>query len=152
MIKKHPFQLGWSENEEGFTNIRYVTEKLLEEKEVFLYSLVGVCDGLLTDYSSIAVDFILLNRPIGFVLTDYELYEKARGFVFEKPLDYMPGEKIYNFTELQGFFEHVGDGKDLFAEERQRLLPVMHNPTENYSARLAETLHLARQEERQWQN
>lgn len=142
MIKKHPLQIGWSGSQEGFTNIRYVTEELLESRDVLLYRLVGVCDGLLSDYSSIAVDYILLDRPIGFVLTDLEMYKNARGFVFEDPLKYMPGEKIYDFSQLKAFLTHVGEGEDLFAEERHRVLPEMHNCTDNYRKRLAEQLGL----------
>lgn len=138
LIKKHPFELGWGEKKEEYTNIRYVTEELLEEKEVFLYSLIGVCDALISDYSSVSVDFLLLDRPLGFVLTDYEMYKEARGFVFDNPLDYMPGEKIYDFSGLQAFLTHVGEGRDLYAEERKRVLPQMHSRSGNYRARLTE--------------
>lgn len=142
IIKKHPLQLGWSGEKQSFTNIRYVTEKELEESQIQLYRLVSVCDAMISDYSSIAVDFVLLDRPLGFVLTDYEMYKEKRGFVFEDPLSYMPGEKIYNFDELKEFLEHVGNGTDLFAQERKRLLPEMHNQTEHYCARIAEYLNI----------
>ncbi len=32
IIKKHPLQTEWDENEQEFTNIRYVAEALLEKK------------------------------------------------------------------------------------------------------------------------
>ena len=115
---------------------------LLEEREVLLYRLVGVCDALISDYSSIAVDYLLLDRPIAFVLTDFERYEKARGFVFDDPLKYMPGEKIYEFAQLKEFLTHVGENLDLFAGERHRILPRMHNRTEDYRGRLVEYLGL----------
>lgn len=132
IIKKHPLQIGWSEGEDEFTNIRYVTDKMLKEKEVQLYELVGLCDGLLSDYSSIAVDYMLLDRPLGFVLTDYEMYRNKRGFVFENPLDYMPGEKIYNAEDLKQFFLHVSEGSDFYAEKRKELMPMMHSRHKNY--------------------
>lgn len=142
IIKKHPLQIGWSGQKEKYTNIRYVSEELLEERDVLLYRLVGVCDALISDYSSIAVDYLLLDRPIGFVLTDFERYEKARGFVFDDPLKYMPGEKIYEFAQLKEFLTHVGEKEDLFAGERHQVLPKMHNRTEDYRGRLAESLGL----------
>lgn len=132
IIKKHPLQIGWEEKEEEFTNIRYVTDKMLKESGIQLYELVGVCDGLISDYSSIAVDYMLLDRPLGFVLTDYEIYRDKRGFVFETPLDYMPGEKIYNAVDLKCFLEHVHSGADLYKEQRKELMPVMHSRHENY--------------------
>lgn len=140
LVKKHPLQIGWQEKGWEYTNIRYISDELLQERDVLLYRLVGVCDGMLSDYSSIAVDYLLLDRPVGFVLTDYEKYENTRGFVFENPLEYMPGEKIYTFCQLKDFLTHVKEGRDLFAEERRRLLPRMHHPCECYCRSLAEYL------------
>ena len=64
IIKKHPLQTEWDENEQEFTNIRYVAEALLEKKQIKLYELIGISDGLLSDYSSVAVDYLLLDRPL----------------------------------------------------------------------------------------
>ena len=94
IIKKHPLQSGWSLDEGAYTNIRYVTEEMLQKSGIQLYELVGLMDGLISDYSSIAVDYMLLDRPLGYVLTDLESYRNTRGFVFENPEAYMPGEKI----------------------------------------------------------
>lgn len=63
----------------------------LEKKQIKLYELIGISDGLLSDYSSVAVDYLLLDRPLGYVLADYNIYKEKRGFVFEDPLEYMPG-------------------------------------------------------------
>ena len=65
------------------------------------YELIGISDGLLSDYSSVAVDYLLLDRPLGYVLADYNIYKEKRGFVFEDPLEYMPGEKIYNVCDIR---------------------------------------------------
>lgn len=142
IIKKHPLQIGWAEKREKLTNIRYVTENLLEQKEVQLYQLVGGCDALISDYSSVAVDFLLLDRPLGFVLTDYESYRSTRGFVFEDPLSYMPGEKIYGIQELKSFLEHVRSGEDPYAKARQEVLPEMHERTDHYCRKIAEYFHI----------
>lgn len=139
IIKKHPLQIGWDKPQD-FLNIRYVSDGLLRQKEVQLYSLVGICDGLLSDYSSIAVDYILLDCPLGYVMADYEEYAETRGFVFENPLDYMPGEKLYTLCNIKMFLEHVSLGKDLWKEERKRLLPQMHNVTENYCERIVDCI------------
>lgn len=132
IIKKHPLQIGWDQNQQGFSNIRYVTENMLLKSEIQLYELVGICDGLLSDYSSIAVDYMLMDRPIGFVLTDFEMYKEKRGFVFDNPLDYMPGEKIYDFSGVKLFLEHVAEGKDLYKPDREKLMPCMHVRRECY--------------------
>ena len=46
IIKKHPLQTEWSEDENELVNIRYVTEAMLEQAGV---QLMGVCDGLISD-------------------------------------------------------------------------------------------------------
>ena len=119
IIKKHPLQSGWDSSEEKYTNIRYVTEEMLATAGIWLYEMVGVCDALISDYSSIAVDFMLLDRPLGYVLTDLESYRETRGFVFENPEEYMPGAKLYDLSDLESFVCHISEGKDSFKEERR---------------------------------
>lgn len=137
IIKKHPLQTGWSQDTQEFTNIRYVSEAMLEKEKLQLYELIGVSDALISDYSSVAVDYLLLDRPLGYVLADYEIYREKRGFVFEDPLEYMPGEKIYNACDLKQFLLHISDGTDDYRAERRKMLSQMHNQTENYCKRLA---------------
>ncbi len=57
-------------------------------------------DGLITDYSSILYDFMLLNRPLMFFAYDYEKYKEKTGFA----VDYetiTPGYKPKNYQELK---------------------------------------------------
>ena len=144
LIKKHPLQIGW-ETDINLRQIRYITDEQISASGLVLYQLLRVCDALISDYSSVAVDYLLLNRPMAFVLTDYEMYKAARGFVFENPLAYMPGEKIYNFAQLKEFLAHVEQEIDPFAGSRQELLPQMHNRTQNYCRRLLEFLEIKKE-------
>jgi CDP-glycerol glycerophosphotransferase (TagB/SpsB family) len=74
---------------------------------------------LITDYSSIYVDLLLLNKPIGFFISDFEKYKESRGFTFKKPLDYMPGEIIFNMKDLITFINKTFVLKiDNFTEKR----------------------------------
>ena len=144
IIKKHPVQTDWNIQEEDFRNIRYVDQKLLDKKGIQLYELISASDGLISDYSSVAVDYMLLNRPLAFVLTDMQQYKETRGFVFGKPEEYMPGEKVYDLKGLETFAEHIASGEDLYRQERARLLPIMQQMPvkENYAEALAEYLKL----------
>ena len=144
IVKKHPVQKDWELKESDYRNIRYVDQKLLDEKEIQLYELISASDGLISDYSSVAVDYMLLDRPLAYVLTDMQQYKETRGFVFERPEEYMPGEKVYDLNGLEEFAVHVSEGKDIYMQERRRLLPVMHQMPvrENYSRVLADYLEL----------
>lgn len=52
--------------------------------------LVAVCDALITDYSSICMDFSLLEKKTIFFAFDLEEYQKDRDFYFDYA-DYIPG-------------------------------------------------------------
>ncbi len=136
LIKRHPVQQEWGVSGR-YTNIRFLSDRELENANTNLFSLLGICDALITDYSSAAVDFLLLNRPIGFVLADYEQYKEMRGFIFDDPLEYMPGEKLYSIKDIKAFLKQLSSGVDLWKGRREQLLPVMHNKSESYSQRIA---------------
>ena len=51
--------------------------------------LLGIVDVLITDYSSIAFDFLPLEKPIIYFAYDLELYTRERGLYFD--LSDMPG-------------------------------------------------------------
>lgn len=58
--------------------------------------LLCCADILITDYSSVFFEFLLLDRPIIFFAPDYDKYESGRGYY----LDYnsLPGQIIKNAT------------------------------------------------------
>ena len=91
-----------------------------------LYSLVGQSDALITDYSSIYFDYLLTQKPIGFVIDDIDSYSDKRGFVVENPEDYMAGEKIKDVSGLKQFIDGILDGKDLWKEKRAEINDLMN--------------------------
>lgn len=48
-----------------------------------LNAYLGLCDVLVTDYSSAAIDFVLLRRPILYYMPDLEDYARTRGFAVD---------------------------------------------------------------------
>ena len=57
-----------------------VTNDDLSAVGLQLYELIGASRGLLTDYSSVWVDYLALDRPVGFVVPDEDDYTRGRGF------------------------------------------------------------------------
>ena len=127
IIKFHPSQDMDFVDEFEFSNILFMTNKILETKQVDLYNLLGQTDALITDFSSVYFDYLLLNKPIGFELGDKEKYEKGTGFLVENPLDYMPGEKIYSIENMKKFIIDVCSDKDEHKQERKNLLNKIHD-------------------------
>ena len=73
--------------------------------------LVQICDLLITDYSSICMDFVLLEKPCLFYAFDLEEYERERSFFFDYE-DYVPGRTAKTFDELLDVISGGDFGKD----------------------------------------
>ncbi len=81
-----------------------------------VYPLLPSIDALITDYSSLYFDYLLLDRPVVFYPFDRERYRETRGF----NLDYdeaTPGPVATEFDELLVSIESVLE-TDEFAAER----------------------------------
>lgn len=127
IIKFHPAQdLSGFENKQ-FSNIRIITNEDLDEENIELYNLIGVTDALISDYSSVFIDYLVLNKPMAFVIDDMNEYRGGNGFYFDNPLDYMPGEKIKTQEDLIVFINNVINDKDNYKKERQKITKIFHD-------------------------
>ena len=133
VIKRHPFQSRYPEEEEALSGIVFIDQKDLEQEQVALYALLHYSDGLVNDYSSVAVDYMLLHKPMAFSLEDYEEYRATRGFSVDDPLKYMPGNHLYKAEDFVQFVREVAAGEDAFRQQREELFDQMHIRSENYS-------------------
>lgn len=131
VIKPHPYQNDIEFLNLEFTNIIKFTNEDLAMKNVLLYELLGQVDALVTDYSSVYFDFLLTQKPIGFVLDDIEEYKDKRGFVVENPMNLMPGEKIYNEEDFLRFIKNICAGIDNYKEERRRINDLANKYQDN---------------------
>ena len=77
-----------------------LTDAILFNHNIRYDELLNAFDVMVSDYSSIAYDFLILNRPIVYLLPDFDEYKNAKGFVFNNIDTYMPGEKVYTFDTL----------------------------------------------------
>lgn len=118
IIKAHPLA---SISVINFTNILTTNDNAIEEHGLQLYELIGTADALITDYSSVFFDYLLLDRPIGFIIDDLDTYLVNRGFVFDDPLKYMPGHHINTKGEFYGFLKDVLNGVDHYSVCRHKV-------------------------------
>lgn len=135
VVKLHPFQDRSRIGEVGMKHIVLLDHETLVEKDIQINQLLGLADGLISDYSSAAVDYLLLDRPIGFTLEDMEEYGESRGFVFDNIREWLPGAQLFSFQDLCGFVRDVGQGLDPEREKRQKLRTVMHDYGDDQSCR-----------------
>lgn len=130
VIKLHP-------NEESYfldkihhiksSNIKLIEEDMLREKEIDLYECINAVDLLITDYSTIYFDYLLMNKPIIFLPTDYDEYRKTRGFLYEPYEYWTPGPKCYNQEKLIAEIKKSLCNKNYFENERIRIRNMMFN-------------------------
>ncbi len=118
-IKHHPLQREMYNS--SFTNIRILSHKEFQDAGGSLYDYLRCADALITDYSSVYFDYMLLDRPIAFVLDDIDKYGSNRGFVIENPLDMMPGANIHTEDELLDFIVAISEGRDEHRELRHEI-------------------------------
>ena len=144
VIKKHYLQIPYDFGENVLTNIIYLENKDLSAENLQLYEFINCADALVSDYSSVAIDYLLLDRPLCFTLDDYEAYTESRGWVFEDPLEYMPGEHVYDMDGFRGFLTHVKNGVDDYKEQREAVRAKTHNACDNYCQRVLDYFNITK--------
>ncbi|MBU3188442.1 CDP-glycerol glycerophosphotransferase family protein [Clostridium bowmanii] len=92
-----------------FENMKNILTMDFDE-EMSTQSILAVSDMLLTDYSSIYVDYLVLNRPICFLPYDVVQYDKVRGLAidFTNYLD-TPGPKLKCVDDLINYIKDTAD-------------------------------------------
>lgn len=124
VIKPHPLQnLGYVKVH-NFSNIYLLTQEDMNKKQIGINSIMKDMDAIITDYSTIAFDYMLLDRPIAYTVDDMEDY--SVGFSVENPLEWMPGEKIKDLDALLKFLEDVSNGQDSYKVERTVIRKRVH--------------------------
>lgn len=126
LVKLHPFQKESDIHCEGLSHIKLLDNHELYVRDIQVNQLLSRADALISDYSSAAVDYMLLDRPIAFTLDDVAEYASSRGFVFDPIRDWLPGKSLYTFDQFCGFFEEVAAGEDSTRNKRRVLADKMH--------------------------
>ncbi|AZV55527.1 CDP-glycerol glycerophosphotransferase family protein [Clostridium sp. AWRP] len=126
IIKPHPMDSMLLAGLGKYEHIRVITNIDLENNDIQLYELLPETDGLLSDYSSVVVDYLLLGKPITMVLSDMDEYRKSRGFVFDLVEDYFPGPIVSDFDSLLNYFQEADTIDNQWLSKRLKLKKVFH--------------------------
>ncbi len=140
IFKLHPSDASklrkWETHEQ---NVGILNEKVLNEH--FFYEILNAVDFLITDYSSVYFDYLLLNRPIIFTNADEEEYINNRGVVLQ-PLDFWrPGAVVNCVEELQNQIKLIVNGTDTYKKQREQLIYFVYSTVDgNATQRLIDYL------------
>jgi CDP-glycerol glycerophosphotransferase (TagB/SpsB family) len=97
LFKLHPFT---KLKEINLTKLNDYSNIIVMDKEMDIYPVLPFTDFLISDYSSIYYDYLLLNKPVYLFPYDYDDYiVKSRTLAFDYN-EKMPGEKIDSFENL----------------------------------------------------
>lgn len=103
--------------------------KLHEEKDV--YQELGTFSILISDYSSIALDFALLDRPVIFHGADYQWFiQNEAGFNLDFP-NVIPGPMTFNWQETLQQVEEYYNNPDKDAALREEKLKYFFDKSVN---------------------
>lgn len=123
------------------SNIKVLTGETVKIKGIDANRLMKDVDGLISDYSSAAYDFLHVNKPIAYDFSDIESY--SRGIVVEDPHEMMAGYEIRNLSDMYAFIDDIVSDKDLYYSERQELFDRLFKYHDGNSCRrIAELLGL----------
>ncbi len=141
VLKLHPAQDLSVFKANSLSNIIIIDDQYLINHDTELTELYKITDALITDYSSVYVDYLLTDKPIGFTQDDFKQY--TLGFSVPNINDYMPGEKIINLNDLKTFIDHIDKNIDNYKAERKKINKLFNEFNDNKSSeRLAKKLKL----------
>lgn len=136
-IKLHPFNqpsIELIEKLEKSINICFLDHDSI-------YEIISEYDMLITDYSSIYFDYLLLDRPIIFAPFDKEIYlKKDREFYFNYDA-VTPGPKAINWIDVMGYLKKFNNSSTLYDKERRKIKDRFHMyQDDNSRQRVYETI------------
>lgn len=126
-----------SVNSAGYVQGRIVSLNTEIVDDVTEY--LSAFDVLITDYSSVYIDYLLLDRPIIFLPYDKEKYLEKRGMNFDYDT-VTPGDKPKSF---QGFMEalHRALYQDAYGKKRQEVNEILNQVMEPCSQYICEKIY-----------
>jgi CDP-glycerol glycerophosphotransferase (TagB/SpsB family) len=121
VVKPHPMD----RDDYSSMGIRVLTDADLQDAGVALYELLGSSTALISDTSSVWVDYLALERPVAFFLPDAEEIESARGFNVPDLVTILPGPVLGDVRDLQQYLETLArdpaDPELLYRAQRERI-------------------------------
>lgn len=118
VVKLHPFE----SKSRKIVGAIDVSGSDLEDAGISLYSLIGGSSGLISDYSSVWVDYLILDRPIAFFWPDYSSYAAGRGIYPIDLEEWLPGKALETESDFVDFGGEVLEQNSAGSSVRARCM------------------------------
>lgn len=119
IIKIHPKQSLKDLKIFDCSNIKVLTGLDVKKYQIDNYRLMKDVDAIISDYSSVAYDFLHVNKPIAYDLSDLDEYKL--GIIVDDPHEMMGGHEITKFDDMLLFIDDISENRDPYEEQRKKL-------------------------------
>jgi hypothetical protein len=102
VVKPHPLDAG----RYGKRGLRVITTEEIFRSGMTMYQLIGASAAMISDYSSVWVEYLAVDRPLALYCPDIDEYVKGRGFS-DPPMTEIVGDLIVEQAEDIGPFLHA---------------------------------------------
>ena len=126
VVKKHPAEINNFSNINS-PNIVVLNEEEMKRKDITIYEILNAADLLIADYSSVYVEFLMLEKPVLFFHKDIHEYKKNRGLILEETNIWFPGPKALNFNDFSNEIIKLLNDEDYYKKERKDFRNIMFN-------------------------
>ncbi len=137
VIKLHPMQDLSAYHLISLDYLVLLSNQEMDARNMELYGLCAQADAMITDYSSIFLDYIQLNRPLAFTEDDEADYCKSRGYVFDNPNSFKAGHIIKTKNDFYDFLTDLKSGIDIYESERLRVRSLSNTYCDGANCRRA---------------
>lgn len=121
LLKPHPAAPAYQTNEK-YKNLQHISDEWLSDHKITLYHLLACSDMLISDVSSVIIDYLLLDQPVVCMSEDFEEYKQTRGFYFDDIENWLPTKIIRKQKDFFNYLEYLlKNGDDPFKEKRIEL-------------------------------
>ena len=139
LIKMHYYEL--DKISFNFANEHSHIHLLKNQETNDINRILHYIDVLITDYSSVFYDFLVLNRPILFAPFDLDEYQQIDRELYEDYTSATPGPICQNWKEIQIQLEKYFYEGDTYQNERKEIFNHFFQYSDNYnSERIVDTV------------
>ncbi|MER8576095.1 CDP-glycerol glycerophosphotransferase family protein [Mesorhizobium sp. M1338] len=124
ILKVHPMAPDFPDQIRS-DRLRIWREPDLRERGVSLYEMLGAADLLITDASSVYVDYLILDKPVILAFPDLEEYRRSRGFALEPVEDFFAGPVVSDYQQLKSAIAETFEA-DRYALPRSSVVACFH--------------------------